>query len=136
MLDSLEKIMDDIVKDLQTFRKQSELRCVYKHGHCSLSELALPSFLTELKERDTNQYTNITAIATFFSSVTATTLQISYSMTPVTKLLAVINLFWFLSLVFSVSAAVSSLLGLMWRKSPMYVLHRMYALVDFIRIDS
>lgn len=34
MLDSLEKIMDDIVKDLQTFRKQSELRCVYKHGHC------------------------------------------------------------------------------------------------------
>lgn len=104
-------------------------------GHCSLFELALPSFLTELKERDTNQYTNITAIATFFSSVTATTLQISYPLTS-SKLLAVINLFWFLSLVFSVSAGVSSLLGLMWRKSPMYVFLHICALVDFMRIDS
>lgn len=99
-------------------------------------ELALPSFLTELKGRDTDQYTSITTIATFFSSVTATTLQISYSISPLTKLLAVINLIWFLSLVFSVSAGVSSLLGLMWRKSPLYVFLHIYALDDFMQMNS
>lgn len=40
---------------------------------------------------------------------------------PSSKLAAAVNLFWFLSLVFSVSSGVSSLLGLMWRKSSMYV---------------
>lgn len=82
----------------------------------------LPSFLAEEKERDTTQYANITTIATFFSSVTATTLQISYSL-PSSKLLEVTNLFWFISLVFSISSGVSSLLGLMWRKSSMYVFY-------------
>lgn len=122
MLESLEATMPKIVKDLQTFRAGGEYQFAKLCSRCSHFELALPSFLTELKERDTGQYTNITTIATFFSSVTATTLQISFSTsTPVSKLLAVINLLWFLSLIFSVSAGVSSLLGLMWRKSPMHV---------------
>lgn len=91
------------------------------HDISSLSGPALPSFLADEKDRDTTQYANITTIATFFSSVTATTLQISYSAMSESRLLAVINLLWFLSLVFSVSAGVSSMLGLLWRKSPMYV---------------
>lgn len=77
---------------------------------------AFPSFLADEKEAATTQYVNITTIATFFSSVTATTLQFSFQNTG-TTLGALVNLFWFISLVFSVSSGVSSLLGLMWRKS-------------------
>ena len=62
---------------------------------------------------------NITTIATFFSSVTATTLQMSISDSP-SRLLNVVNFFWFLSLASSVSSGVSSLLGMTWRKSSMW----------------
>lgn len=70
-------------------------------------------------ERDTTRYVNITSIATFFSSVAATTLQFTYTQTD-SALGGAVNLFWFLSLVFSVSSGVSSLAGLTWRKSSMY----------------
>ena len=76
-------------------------------------------FLTDEKERATTRYVNITTIATFFSSVTATTLQMSISFTHST-LWDVVNFFWFISLVFSVSSGVSSLLGMTWRKSSMW----------------
>ena len=78
------------------------------------------------------RYVNITAIATFFSSVTATTLQMLISYTQSTLWNAV-NFFWFISLVFSVSSGVSSLLGMTWRKSSMwagYYSTRMYLLMD------
>ena len=81
---------------------------------------------------------NITTIATFFSSVTATTLQMSISDNP-SDLLNVVNFFWFLSLVFSVSSGVSSLLGMTWRKSSMWVNYcpeRMHSLMDLIRYDA
>ena len=81
---------------------------------------------------------NITTIATFFSSVTATTLQMSISDSP-SGLLNVVNLFWFLSLVFSVSSGVSSLLGMTWRKSSMWVRYRpdqMQLLKDQVRYDT
>ena len=81
---------------------------------------------------------NITTIATFFSSVTATTLQMSISDSP-SGLLNVVNLFWFLSLVFSVSSGVSSLLGMTWRKSSMWVNYRpdqMQLPMDPIRYDT
>ena len=68
---------------------------------------------------------NITTIATFFSSVTATTLQMSISDSS-SDLLNIVNLSWFLSLVFSVSSGVSSLLGMLWRKSPMWVIYWPY----------
>ena len=82
---------------------------------------ALPTFLAEEKERETSRYVNITTIATFFSSVTATTLQMSISITNQSAVWDVVNFFWFTSLVFSVSSGVSSLLGMTWRKSSMYV---------------
>ena len=81
---------------------------------------------------------NITTIAAFFSSVTATTLQMSISDSP-SGLLNVVNLFWFLSLVFSVSSGVSSLLGMTWRKSSMWVNYRpgqMQLLKDQVRYDT
>ena len=81
---------------------------------------ALPTFLADEKERATTRYINITTIATFFSSVTATTIQFSLPSSN-TPMGSVVNLFWYLSLVFSVSSGISSLLGLTWRKSSMYV---------------
>ena len=84
--------------------------------------VALPQFLADEKERATTRYVNITTIATFFSSVTATTLQMSISDSP-SGLLNIVNFFWFLSLVFSVSSGVSSLLGMTWRKSSMWAVY-------------
>ena len=80
-------------------------------------------FLAEEKERATTRYVNITTIATFFSSVTATTLQMSTSIDKENHSIVwdIVNLFWFISLVFSVSSGVSSLLGMTWRKSKMWV---------------
>ena len=75
-------------------------------------------FLADEKERATTRYVNITTIATFFSSVTATALQMSISFTP-SVLGDTVNFFWFTSLVFSVSSGVCSLLGMTWRKSSM-----------------
>ena len=74
-------------------------------------------FLVEEKERATAGYVSITTIATFFSSVTVTALQTSLTINPHSAMWDVVNLFWFVSLIFSVSSGVSSLLGMMWRKS-------------------
>ena len=51
----------------------------------------------------------------------------------------VVNFFWFISLVFSVSSGVSSLLGMTWRKSSMWASYyptRMHLLMDLNRYDS
>ncbi|KAF9269633.1 WD40 repeat-like protein [Marasmius fiardii PR-910] len=58
---------------------------------------------------------NLSTVATFFSAVTATTLQFSFELTSPTG--HVTNSFWFLSLVFSIGAAVNSLLGLTWKQA-------------------
>ena len=78
-------------------------------------------FLADETERATTRYVNITTIATFFSSVTATVLQISLAINAGSTVWSGVNLFWFISLVFSVSSGVSSLLGMTWRKSKMWV---------------
>ncbi|THV01875.1 WD40 repeat-like protein [Dendrothele bispora CBS 962.96] len=59
---------------------------------------------------------NLSTVATFFSAVTATTLQFSFDKLdhPVDH---AVNSFWFLSLVFSIAAAVNSLLGLTWKQA-------------------
>ncbi|KAF8636918.1 hypothetical protein AX17_003169 [Amanita inopinata Kibby_2008] len=59
---------------------------------------------------------NLSTIATFFSAVTATVLQYSFASleTPIAN---AVNCFWFTSLVFSVAAAVNSLLGLTWKQA-------------------
>lgn len=82
--------------------------------------LAFPSFTEEEEERDTTRYLALSTIATFFSSITATTLGLTYQETSGTLNKAT-NLFWFISLVFSVSSGVNSLLTIIWRKSRVYV---------------
>ena len=61
---------------------------------------------------------NLTTIATFFSSVTATTLQITTNYSA-TKLVNAANALWFISLIFSTASAVYSLLTLTWYQSSM-----------------
>jgi hypothetical protein len=51
-----------------------------------------------------------------YSQVTATTLQFSYNL-PRGSYANAVNSFWFASLVFSIAAAVNSLLGLTWKQA-------------------
>lgn len=59
---------------------------------------------------------NLSTVATFFSAVTATTMQFSYQLGNDSLAISV-NCFWFASLVFSTAAAVNSLLGLTWKQA-------------------
>ena len=59
---------------------------------------------------------NLSTVATLFSGITATVLQFSYTNNNSTMAEAV-NGSWFTSLVFSISAAVNSLLGLTWMQT-------------------
>ncbi|KIY47537.1 hypothetical protein FISHEDRAFT_66082 [Fistulina hepatica ATCC 64428] len=68
---------------------------------------------------------NLSTVATFFSAVTATTMQFSYNLVPGAddvdptnySVADGVNCFWFASLVFSIAAAVNSLLGLTWKQA-------------------
>lgn len=78
---------------------------------------------------------NLSTIATFFSGVSATTLQISLGNQAQQNLLGgaspiciygahhsslhveVVNAFWFCSLVFSIAAVINSLLGFTWNRA-------------------
>ncbi|EKM59689.1 uncharacterized protein PHACADRAFT_205913 [Phanerochaete carnosa HHB-10118-sp] len=60
---------------------------------------------------------NLSTIATLFAGVAATMIQLTYSVTPRNSLLDCVNVLWFISLIFSISAAVNSLLGLTWSEA-------------------
>ncbi|KAF9459851.1 WD40-repeat-containing domain protein [Collybia nuda] len=72
------------------------------------TETAIP-MLAISQHHDPANIQNLTTVATFFSAVTATTLQFSYSQSDVQS--SVVNGFWFSSLVFSVASTVNLLLG-------------------------
>ncbi|EKM77352.1 hypothetical protein AGABI1DRAFT_108190 [Agaricus bisporus var. burnettii JB137-S8] len=59
---------------------------------------------------------NLSAVATLFSGVTATTLQYSYQL-ELNRLSIFVNTLWFSSLVFSIAAVVNSLLGSTWKQT-------------------
>ncbi|KAF9530279.1 hypothetical protein CPB83DRAFT_851296 [Crepidotus variabilis] len=59
---------------------------------------------------------NLSTVATFFSAVTATTLQFSYGLDR-GSISDSVNILWFASMVFSIAAAVNSLLGLTWKQA-------------------
>ena len=117
-----ENAMIAVAEELQRFGEKGELCClrVFEHNRIRLFS-ALPMFLADEKERVTTRYLNITTIATFFSSMTVTALQTSLSINAGSAVWDAVNLFWFISLVFSVSSGVSSLLGMTWQKSKMWV---------------
>ncbi|KZT69194.1 WD40 repeat-like protein [Daedalea quercina L-15889] len=78
-------------------------------------EIGVPT-IRFTQEHASQNLLNLSTVATFFSAVTATTMQFSYNMTTGTLAKAV-NCFWFISLVFSIQAAVNSLLGLTWKQA-------------------
>ncbi|OJA11366.1 hypothetical protein AZE42_05152 [Rhizopogon vesiculosus] len=78
-------------------------------------EVGVPTIRFAQKHGAANLLT-LSTVATFFSAVTATTLQFSYSQTG-DILSDAVNAFWFSSLVFSIAAAVNSLLGLSWKQA-------------------
>ena len=64
-------------------------------------------------------YLRLITIATFFSAVTVTALQLSDSDNLAhTKLGSVLNSMWFASLLFSIASSISSFLALAWAQSP------------------
>ncbi|KAJ7104489.1 WD40 repeat-like protein [Mycena belliarum] len=78
-------------------------------------EVGVPTIRFGQKHK-TDNLLNLSTVATFFSAVTATTLQFSFNILG-TPLRDAVNCFWFASLVFSIAAAVNSLLGLTWKQA-------------------
>lgn len=79
--------------------------------------VGIPAIVLAQKQTADNLL-NLTTIATFFSAVTATTLQLSLDDSGTqTHLAAAVNACWLFSLVFSITSAVNSLLGLTWKRA-------------------
>ncbi|KAH9963011.1 WD40-repeat-containing domain protein [Russula dissimulans] len=78
-------------------------------------EVGIPT-IRFAQQHGASNFLNLSTIATFFSAVTATTLQYSYQNVG-TGTADAVNGFWFTSMVFSIAAAVNSLLGLTWKQS-------------------
>ncbi|KAL1734184.1 hypothetical protein EV714DRAFT_189587, partial [Schizophyllum commune] len=119
------------VQDLLTGRYDDETTQGYVHDLSSKLEIhmgditsALKTFVTLavpfIQSRQRNGHSNLlnlSTVATVFSAVSATTLQFSYPLQGRSTLSVIVNCFWFASLVFSIAAAVNSLLILRWRKA-------------------
>ncbi|KAL5507577.1 hypothetical protein ACEPAH_7033 [Sanghuangporus vaninii] len=102
----LDSVLNPLIKSLETYIQELT----------SIAEKEIPA-IRQSQEFVSQRYLNLTTIATFLSSVTATTLQITAD-GPVSILTKTTNSFWFISLVFSTASAVYSLLVMTWRQSP------------------
>ncbi|KAG8955142.1 hypothetical protein FRC04_009599 [Tulasnella sp. 424] len=69
--------------------------------------------IREAQDRSQSWLQNISTVATFFSAVTATTLQ--YSMNGGQNLGTVVRAFWVSSLILSIASAINSQLAMHWR---------------------
>ncbi|KAF8524312.1 WD40 repeat-like protein [Hysterangium stoloniferum] len=78
-------------------------------------EVGVPTIRFAQKHTASNLL-NLSTVATFFSAVTATTIQFSFDLVE-TPMQNAVNAFWFSSLVFSIASAVNSLLGLTWKQA-------------------
>ncbi|KAF9440194.1 hypothetical protein P691DRAFT_768143 [Macrolepiota fuliginosa MF-IS2] len=83
--------------------------------------IGIPAISHE-QQRSSQNLASILTAATFFSSVTASTLQMSVGTDPQSGTLHVASMLWFASLVFSVGAALNSLLAMAWKEARSYVL--------------
>ncbi|KAF9441384.1 hypothetical protein P691DRAFT_812851, partial [Macrolepiota fuliginosa MF-IS2] len=81
--------------------------------------IGIPAISHE-QQRSSQNLASILTAATFFSSVTATTLQMSVGTNPPSGTLHVASMLWFASLVFSVGAALNCLLAMAWKEARSY----------------
>lgn len=111
--------LDSITSSLSIFIEIGEYHWLNRHSACSPSHHTYPSGVPTIRfaqKHAAANLLNLSTVATFFSAVTATTLQFSFDQTG-TPLADSVNGFWFTSLVFSIGAAVNSLLGLTWKQA-------------------
>lgn len=109
--------LDSITSSLSIFIEIG-LYCNFfelSNGLTSIPLLGVPTIRFAQKHASQNLL-NLSTVATFFSAVTATTMQFSFTDTH-HPLADAVNGFWFTSLVFSIGAAVNSLLGLTWKQA-------------------
>ncbi|KAF8074131.1 WD40-repeat-containing domain protein [Lyophyllum atratum] len=86
------------------------------------NDYGMPAMQYE-QRRDTDIVLNMSTVATFFSAVTVTTLQMSVDRASADnaknfQFLSVVNTFLFGSLVLSIGAALNSLLAVAWKRTP------------------
>ncbi|KAF9466883.1 hypothetical protein BDZ94DRAFT_87994 [Collybia nuda] len=79
------------------------------------TEIGMPAIRYE-QRRKASVLLALSTGATFFSGVTATMLQVSYTI-PASRVAAIVNTFWFCSLVLSVGAAINSSLAMLWKQT-------------------
>ncbi|KAI5116570.1 hypothetical protein M0805_000994 [Coniferiporia weirii] len=81
-----------------------------------LFETLIPGLLKAQEKSQIINYNNMLTAATFFSAVTATTLQLSYAYNTNTHASfgVAVNALWFVALVFSTASSLNSLVGQTW----------------------
>ncbi|KAF8064355.1 hypothetical protein FPV67DRAFT_1699223 [Lyophyllum atratum] len=112
MLVFIHRLMQDVGDDLDHLSSAFKL----------FNELGIPAMRSK-REREAERVLTVTTVATFLSAVTATTLQMSIGVqgdTLPSTVIAIVNTFWFCSLVFSIGAALNSLLSSTWKHSAAY----------------
>lgn len=112
--------LDSITSSLSVFieigmLRSSSLSPRKRGNHIPVEFSGVPTIRFAQKHAAANLL-NLSTVATFFSAVTATTMQFSFDQHD-TNLQNSVNGFWFTSLVFSIGAAVNSLLGLTWKQA-------------------
>ena len=113
---SMPHLIDNIVEEIEQFREKGIEHCFFINICHLTTVIVLLNARREDEEKSTLRYLNMTTIATFFSSVSATTLQFTFGDNGGT-LSKIVNLCWFISILSSVASGMNSLLGLTWRRS-------------------
>lgn len=114
----LEHITEDLTTSIPSFIQYSQSFGSKRHSP------EIPNIKGVQNRRD-NQFVNLATIATFFSSVTATALQLSSSNTE-PRLANAANGFFYSSLVFSTAAAVMCLMALGCRDKAVHSMLRTF----------
>ncbi|KAI5121101.1 hypothetical protein M0805_001958 [Coniferiporia weirii] len=85
-------------------------------GLSEVFESAFPEFLKAQEKAQSIDFNSMLTAATFFSAVTATTLQLyyAYNTSPHASFGVAVNTLWFVALVFSTSSSLNILVGLTW----------------------
>ncbi|KAG8884759.1 hypothetical protein FRB97_003279 [Tulasnella sp. 331] len=105
---SIKRYVNDLTKEMDEHLKdiQDALKTFAKDG---------VSTIQTAQARTQSGLHNLSTVATFFSGVTASTLQFTVSSTPDNSLGHLVNCLWISSLVFSIASAINSQLAYHWR---------------------
>ena len=116
-LDNIATLFDSFSIAMMDVHDKGE--CEFPRYKTKNSYLCIPAIIIVAARVSAERegYLRMITIATFFSAVTATALQMSSSLGK-DEVGATLNSFWFASLVFSIASSISSFLGMTWAQSP------------------